>query len=73
MVVGVRKSLEEGRRYSYDELRERFGLVGTDLERVLDHLVERGRLKPVFFSSVQRAGRPVLACATRERQVRWEA
>ena len=49
MVVGVHKSLEEGRTYSYAELRDRFGLAGPDLERVLDRLVERGRLKPVLF------------------------
>lgn len=32
MVVGVHKSLEEGRTYSYAELRDRFGLAGPDLE-----------------------------------------
>ena len=57
MVVGVHKSLEEGRTYSYAELRDRFGLAGPDLERVLDRLVERGRLKPVLFRRVQQAGR----------------
>ena len=35
MVVGVHKSLEEGRTYSYAELRDRFGLAGPDLERVI--------------------------------------
>ena len=70
MVVGVHKSLEEGRTYSY---AERFGLAGPDLERVLDRLVERGRLKPVLFRRVQQAGRASLVCATRESHLRWEA
>ena len=69
MVVGVHKSLEEGRTYSYAELRDRFGLAGPDLERVLDRLVERGRLKPVLFRRVQQS----LVCATRESHLRWEA
>ena len=56
MVVGVHKSLEEGRMNSYAELRDRFGLAGPDLERVLDRLVERGRLKPVLFRRVRRRG-----------------
>ena len=73
MVVGVHKSLEEGRTYSYAELRVRFGLAGPDLERVLDRLVERGRLKPVLFRRVQQAGRASLVCATRESHLRWEA
>lgn len=73
MVVGVHKSLEEGRTYSYAELRDRFGLAGPDLERVLDHLVERGRLKPVLFHSMQQAGRASLVCITHERRLRWEA
>ena len=73
MVVGVHKSLEEGRTYSYSERCAGFGLAGRARERVLDRLVERGRLKPVLFRRVQQAGRASLVCATRESHLRWEA
>lgn len=81
--------IEDGRRYLWlsactsrlkrvgriptPGLRDRFGLAGPDLERVLDRLVERGRLKPVLFRRVQQAGRASLVCATRESHLRWEA
>lgn len=73
MVVGVRRSLEEGRTYSYDELAERFGLAGEEFERVLDHLMEQGRLRPVLFERIAHAGTVRLSCVPAERSMRWQA
>lgn len=50
MVVGVLKSLEEGRVYSYHDLSCRFGLRGRDLDRALDDLVARGHVAPMLYS-----------------------
>lgn len=49
MVAGVQRSLEEGKVYSLSDLSCRFGLRGEALERVLDHLMEQGCLKPTVF------------------------
>ena len=81
--------IEDGRRYLWlsacTSRLKRVGRIPTpscatgsasqaqDLERVLDRLVERGRLKPVLFRRVQQAGRASLVCATRESHLRWEA
>lgn len=73
MVVGVHKSLEDGRVYTYDALRDRFGLAGEDLERILDLLVERDCLKPMVFECLARVDRPVLLNASRECHLMWKA
>ncbi|WP_139652883.1 hypothetical protein [Raoultibacter phocaeensis] len=73
MVVGVRKSLEEGRVYTYDALRDRFGLTGGDFERILDLLVERDCLKPMVFDCSARADRAAFVYASRENHLRWKA
>ncbi|WP_102374553.1 hypothetical protein [Raoultibacter massiliensis] len=73
MVVGVRKSLEEGRTYSYADLSDRFGLRGAEFERILDYLVERGCLKPQVFERRHQDGKELLHCVSREHHLRWEA
>jgi ribosomal protein S25 len=73
MVVGVRKSLEEGRTYAFDDLAKRFGMSGAAFERVLDHLVEQGCLKPVIFDCRGGKGSAVRLAAHRESLLRWEA
>lgn len=73
MVVGVRRSLEEGKVYSHDELAQRFGLAGSALDRVLDHLLEHGRVKPVALAQVWQGGACTLRCASYERELLWQA
>lgn len=73
MVVGVCKSLEEGRTYSYADLGERFGLRKAELEQILDYLIDRGCLKPKLFESVCLDGATIVTCIPFEHRVRWEA
>lgn len=73
MVVGVCKSLEEGRTYSYADLSERFGLRKAEFEQVLDYLIDRGCLKPKLFEPAHLDGATVMTCVPFERHARWEA
>ena len=68
MVVGVCKSLEEGRTYSYADLSERFGLRKAEFAQILDYLIDRGCLKPKLFESVCPDGATVVACTPLEHR-----
>ena len=48
MVVGIHKSLELGKVYTYAELADRFGMRAADFEGVFDYLLNSGRLAPVL-------------------------
>lgn len=73
MVVGIRKSLEEGKVYSLEELSRRFGLRGQALERMVDHLMERGSLKPIVLDRPRICGAPVRLAGRFDYQLGWEA
>ena len=48
MVVGIRRALETGRAYAYDEIAARFGMPHRDFQHVFDYLIESGHLRPVL-------------------------
>lgn len=75
MVAGVRKSLEGGKVYTSDDLSRRFGLRGREFERVLDHLMAQGCVKPVAFDRARAhsQGTPVRVNARFDHQLSWEA
>lgn len=69
MVVGVLKSLEEGRTYTYRDLEKRFGLTDEELTRAIDGLMERGHIAPVVADCL--AANAVLPVF--ERELSWKA
>ena len=69
MVVGVLGALEEDRAYTYRDLSRRLGLSGSDLSRVIDDLVSRGRMAPVLCERANAPARlPVF-----EHDLSWKA
>lgn len=54
VVVGIRKSLESGKVYTYAELADRFGMRAADFAGMFDRLLDAGHLTPartIFVSS----------------------
>ncbi len=73
MVVGIRRSLEEGKTYTYEELSQHLGLGGRTLEHALDHLMELECLRPVVCERSCTQGNSVRLKGCFEHQLGWQA
>lgn len=73
MVAGIHKSLEQGHVYSYEDLHEKFGLIGEALEHMIDQLMERGHLRAMYCGQTSHNG--VLECQSvlNDKNLNWQA